>query len=631
MNFFDHQDAARRSTRRLLVLFTLAIVLVVALIYVPVALAMAAQAVDQRGGRITDHLWEPALAMVVAVPVVLVILLGAGVKRIQLRGGGRAVAESLGGRWLQAAGASPAERRLLDTVEEMAIASGMPVPPVCVIPDDSINAFAAGRTPTDAVLGFTRGAIERLPREELQGVVAHEFSHVAHGDMRLNIRLACAVAGVMAIVLIGRALVHMAARMPKPRRSKDDGRIGLVLVGVGLMAVGGLGALFGRLLQAAVSRQREFLADASAAQYTRHPAALAAALRRIAAEADNRMQAEAASGLNHFFFTSAVRTWLATHPPITERVRRLEGSAGAVHAGISGAATQSGSHAAGASLAVAGLAGAVRPATTPTPILAATPPLSAAALDHAHALLHERLPHALLQAVHEPLDAQALLLLLCESGDPAVASRQQDLVRQALGVGMAHAMKQHRAAMQGLDAMLRLTVMDLCLPRLESLSRPQYLRFRECLAASMRADGSVSLLEWMLRTALARRVEVRHGAQLDRHGRATLASVRHDVVLLLSALARSGASGMTERAMRRGLQSLGWKERPALDANACSLDAVDAALERLATLREGDRHRLVDAAEAVVRQDGVTAPNEAMLLRAICDRVGVMAPLAQFA
>jgi Zn-dependent protease with chaperone function len=626
MNFFDHQDAARRSTRRLLVLFTVAIAMVVALIYLPVAATLATETMKQRGGRFTDHLWQPALALVVAVPVVLVILLGAGVKRIQLRGGGRAVAESLGGRWLEAAGASPAERRLLDTVEEMAIASGMPVPPVCVIPDDSINAFAAGRTPADAVLGFTRGAVERLPREELQGVVAHEFSHVAHGDMRLNIRLACAVAGVMAIVLIGRALVHMAARMPRPRRSKDDGRIGLVLVGVGLMAVGGLGALFGRVLQAAVSRQREFLADASAAQYTRHPAGLAAALRRIAGETDNRMQAEAAGGLNHFFFTSAVRTWLASHPPIAERVRRLEGSAGSFAAPAVAAASHTGTSP--AMVGLAGAAGAIASPASHTPV---TPPLAAASLARAHALLHAQLPHALLQAAHEPLDAQALMLLLCESAEPTVASRQQDMVRQAFGVGMVHAMKQHRAAMQGLDAMLRLTVMDLSMPRLESLSRPQYLRFRECLAAVMRADGSVSLLEWTLRTALARRVEVRHGAQLDRHGRATLASARHDVVLLLSALARSGASGMTEQAMRRGLQSLGWKERSALDATACSLDAVDASLERLAMLREDDRHRLVDAAEAAVRQDGFTAPGEAMLLRAVCDRLGVMVPLARFA
>jgi len=624
MNFFDHQDAARRSTRRLLVLFTLAITMVVALIYLPVAATLATETVKQRGGQIADHLWQPALALVVAVPVVLVILLGAGVKRLQLRGGGRAVAESLGGRWLEAAGASPAERRLLDTVEEMAIASGMPVPPVCVIPDDSINAFAAGRTPADAVLGFTRGAIERLPREELQGVVAHEFSHVAHGDMRLNIRLACAVAGVMAIVLIGRALMHMAARMPKPRRSKDDARIGLVLAGVGLMAVGGLGALFGRVLQAAVSRQREFLADASAAQYTRHPAGLAAALRRIAAEADNRMQAEAAGGLNHFFFTSAVRTWLATHPPIAERVRRLEGSAGKFVAPAVAAASHPGT-----SAAMAGLAGAAGAIASPAPHTPVTPPLADASLARAHALLHAQLPHALLQAAHEPLDAQALMLLLCESAEPTVASRQQDMVRQTFGVGMVHAMRQHRAAMKGLDPMLRLTVMDLSMPRLESLSRPQYLRFRECLAAVMRADGSVSLLEWTLRTALARRVEVRHGAQLDRHGRTSLASARQDVILLLSALARSGASGMTEQAMRRGLQSLGWKERPALDAGACSLDRVDAALERLAMLRQDDRHRLVDAAEAAVRQDGVTAPSEAMLLRAICDRLGVMVPLAQ--
>ena len=611
MNFFDHQDAAKRSTRRLVVLFMLSIVCVVALLYLPLAIAMAAEGHKGPYRPPAVPWWDPGVFAAVAIGATTVILLGAGVKRLQLSGGGKAVAESLGGRWIQPSGASPAERRLLDVVEEMSIASGMPVPPVYLIEDDSINAFAAGRTPKDAVLGFTRGAVDQLSRDELQGVVAHEFSHVAHGDMRLNLRLACAVAGVMVIALIGRGMVYAAARMPASRSRKGDGRAGVALIGVVLLVVGGLGALFGRILQAAVSRQREFLADASAAQYTRHPHALASALRRIAGMADNRMQSEAASGLNHFFFTSAARAWLASHPPIEERIRRLEGSIVAPTAPASrGAAGE-------APEGAAGLAGTMHAQGALIP---------ERTVSIVRRMLDRDIPKPVLAACAEPFDAQAVVLLLAWAESDEARERQREAVRSALGPAMASTVSRLRPSMERLHACLHLVVLDLCMPALQQLSLPQYRSFREALAEVVKADGRVTLFEWTMRSVLGRRVEGRFGALRDRPGSASIASRAGDAWLLLSALAHAGAPERAEAALARGLSSLELPVRPPAAARECTLDAVDAALESLARLTEQGRHRMVEAAASVVSEDGQLHTREGLLLRAIADRLDVLLP-----
>ena len=620
MNFFDHQDAARRATRRLVVLFICTVLGVVAMLYAPWGLAAS----QERG---SDHgpwsWWDTQAFLTIAGTTVVLILLGAGVKRVQLAGGGKSVAESLGGAWLNPAAASPAERRLLDVVEEMAIASGMPVPPVYVLEDESINAFAAGNTPQDAVLGFTRGAVAHLTRDELQGVVAHEFSHVAHGDMRLNIRLACAVAGIMVIALVGRALFHIAARLPRAGKGGAGAALGVFSLGLLLLVAGSVGAFFGRILQAAVSRQREFLADASAAQYTRAPAALASALRRIAGIGGaNRLENVAASGLNHFFFTSAASTWLATHPPIEERIRRLESSESA---GMSGAmpppVPATGPSAAPAPTAPAPVGAFLSGGRPATGVTASVTPTS-----HALALLHRRLPPPVLTASQQPLDAQALLLLTTWSDDASVQAMQREIVRARLGVPVLHAVQSLRPSMVLLRSTLRLVVVDLCMPALQQLSLPQYRTFREALGECMRADGRIELFEWTLRSVLARRVEGRFGALRDPMGSATLASLDSECRLLLSALAWAGDPARAAAAYARGAQQAGLPAAGPLDRSICSLDAVDAALERLAHLAREGRRQVVDASAAVVCEDGQIHPRELLLLRGVGDRLDVLVP-----
>ena len=633
MNFFDHQDAARRATRRLVVIFLLSIAGVIAALYLPVAVVLTNEAAKHRGPLPTTAWWDPGAFLCIAGAASAVILLGAGVKRLQLVGGGKAVAESLGGVWVNPSGASPAERRLLDVVEEMSIASGMPVPPVYLIEDESINAFAAGTSPRDAVLGFTRGAVDRLTRDELQGVVAHEFSHVAHGDTRLNIRLACAVAGVMVIALVGRLLLHAAARTPRIRSKKGDPTVGLALVGVLLLVVGALGAFFGRILQAAVSRQREYLADASAAQYTRNPGALADALRRIAGIGDNRMAADAAGGFNHFFFTSAVRTWLASHPPIEERIRRLEGAAVALPSPSSAVTGTSSAHPAGAM----GLAGAstgappsdeVRAVAPGRPTVASGTTAPTRSIENVRPILQRGLGKRVLEACGEPFDVQAVLLLVAWSHDEATRQRQRDIVRAGLGPPMAALVSRLRPAVGEVHETLHMVLIDLCMPALQQLSRAQYKAFRTTLADVMRADGRVSLLEWTLRTVLSRRIETRFGGMPDPVGRVPIAECLTEARTLLSTVAWSGDRTRAAAAYLRGATRLGLRQREPLEAGACTLDSVDQALERLAHLDEASRHAVVEAVSETVSEDALLQPREHLLLRGIADRLNVLVPSA---
>ncbi|MHC4452933.1 MAG: M48 family metallopeptidase, partial [Planctomycetota bacterium] len=323
MDFFDRQDVARRKTGLLVVLFALATLSIIASVYLVVAGAMvyATKEVD---------FWHPELLVVATVATVAVIAGGSLYKIAVLRGGGSVVAASLGGKLIAQDTTDVTERKVLNVVEEMAIASGTPVPPVYMMQDEKgINAFAAGYTTNDAVIGVTRGCVEHLSRDELQGVIAHEFSHIFNGDMRLNIRLIGILNGILIIGMIGYFVMRTMFYTGGGRRRGKDGSatLAILAIGVGLMIVGFLGTLFGNMIKAAVSRQREFLADASAVQFTRDPGAVAGALKKIGSLGSS-VGNPAAAEVSHMFFaraiTSGVNSMFSTHPPLKSRILRID-------------------------------------------------------------------------------------------------------------------------------------------------------------------------------------------------------------------------------------------------------------------------------------------------------------------
>jgi len=623
MNYFRAQDDARRRTGRLVILFVLAVIALVAAIYLPIAGYASSQ------GAIP--FWNPPLLAAIAGATVLIVGLASLFKISQLGQGGQVVAEMLGGRRIDPATRDADERRLLNVVEEMAIASGVPVPPVYLVEDDSINAFAAGYAPQSAVIGVTRGCVRRLDRAQLQGVMAHEFSHVLNGDMRLNIRLTGVIFGILVIGLIGWTCVRhvgpMLARSSGRGRKNDGAAVGLGIIAFGLllMVVGGLGTFFGRLIQAAVSRQREFLADASAVQFTRNPAGIAGALRAIGGLPPKGAWSPHVSEFGHIFFSQAFAAMLATHPPIKERIARIEGidasALGSSPSPAAGTSTAAGVPASGLadaaprSIPRGEVERSVARIGDPDPTIIARAGAIAASI-----------PPIVREACGQPLEARAVIAALLRAQDPAVREAQAhalvgdpDLVRATRRIASAVALLPPTAA---------LAVIDLAVPALSELSPSQYRDFRDRVTAMILADRTVSAFEWVVRTVLRRHVEPRflpparslHRDRLEVHRESVLA------VLAVLAWAGHGDAGLARRAFDAAVASLGWSAVGLLDRERCTLDLLDASLRRLESLRMDDRRRLLDACVESIAEDGMTTVLEAQLLRAVGDSIDCPVP-----
>ncbi len=320
MDFFAQQARARKNTKVLVVYFVIAVLCIIASVYIVSLLIFYGTASQEPDSSPVELvLWDPQLLLYVVLGTLGVVVAGSLYKTLALAKGGSAVAESLGGRLVPADPADPDERKLRNVVEEMAIAAGVPVPKIYVLDDEQgINAFAAGHTPGDAALGVTRGCITLLDRDELQGVIGHEFSHILNGDMRLNLRLMGVIFGIVCLAVVGRILLYSRG---------GRGRNPLMLLGLALIVIGAIGVFFGRLIQAALSRQREFLADASAVQFTRNPAGLSGALQKIGGFG-SKVESAHAGEASHMFFGNGVGkpflNALATHPPLDQRIRAID-------------------------------------------------------------------------------------------------------------------------------------------------------------------------------------------------------------------------------------------------------------------------------------------------------------------
>lgn len=615
MDFFESQERAKRNTGALVALFVVGVVATVASVHLLLSFTLG------RGNPA-----DPRMLLLAGGSVGAIVLVGTLVKQVQMSHGGRAVAEALGGRMIDPGSRDPSERKILNIVEEMAIASGMPVPPVYVMDDDAINAFAAGNSPKDAVIGVTAGCIRELDRDELQGVVAHEFSHVFHQDMRLNMRLVAWLGGIFAISMVGR-LILRSMRGVRSSRDKNNGAAVAAMLGIGLFLIGIVGYFFGRIIQSAVSRQREYLADASAVQYTRNPEGIAGALERIGrSAAGSRVSAPAAAEFSHFFFADGVAALFSTHPPLEERIRRIRGlrpPQGARAATSTGAATGGDVPARTAPVAAAALAGTAVDASRVRSARAEIGSLDATRIEAARSLVGSIDPR-MLAAAHEPFDARAAVVRLLLSVDLGERMRQLAIVR-ANDRGLAEA----AAGLAGCTVRPadRLPILELCAPSIAMLAPAQYAAFRVSLAQLMAADGELDRVEWMVRVVLRQAIEGRGAASVPDGPRPTIG----DAALVASVLAWSGASDAA--AARRAWSDVRSAD-PGLPADPvpaarCTLDALDAALRALSQAGPAFKRRVVDACVAAVAADRRTTVEEAELLRAICASIGVpMPPIA---
>ncbi|CAM5213746.1 M48 family metallopeptidase [Alishewanella longhuensis] len=536
-NFFQQQDLARRNTKILILLFMLAVLSLIVLTNVLVMLSFG----FFQGQQAMRLPWE--LISTISLVVIAVVGLAIVAKWQQLKLGGRTIAQSLGGERLSADSKDPLQRRLLNVVEEMALAANLPVPPVYLLPERGINAFAAGYSPADAVIGVTQGCIEQLNRDELQGVVAHEFSHILNGDMRMNIRLIAILNGILFIGHIGYYLLRAGrgARIGFSSRKRGEGAGAIMLLGVGLVVIGYLGSFFGNLIKAAVSRQREYLADASAVQFSRNPRGIAGALKRIGGyKPGSRIQHGNADEVSHFFFGEAISRWaaiFATHPPLEKRIRRVDPSWN-------------------------GRFSSPHPEQKISPAQTKEQP----AEQRRRAML-AAIPMLLSQSSHQPLPAQAIvcaILLHNPVNNPdatAGFTAQLQQIKAYGGAALLSQVDQLTDAVQRLPLPQQVQLLQMSAPALKQLSAAEFQQFDQLLLQL--AGTNIQLRQWLclsfIEHVVASEFDTKH--VIRRVNQQTLTDLLPFLLPLLSAVA-DGAGDTTAAniAWQAALQQLGLPE-----------------------------------------------------------------------
>ena len=621
--FFEQQDTARRSTTRLVVLFGLAVIAIIISIEVLLAATMGYLSRDPDTGAVDwTAVADPQLVVVSVIGTLIIVGGGSLFKMAQLRAGGQVVAEQLGGRRLPPGSTDPIEQRLLNVVEEMAIASGTPTPPVYLLDhEDGINAFAAGHSPSDAVIGVTKGTATRLTRDELQGVIAHEFSHILNGDMRLNLRLMGLLHGILIIGMLGYFVLRASFYSGGGRRSKDgNSGLPIMAIGAGLAVIGFAGTFFGNLIKAAVSRQREYLADASAVQFTRHPEGIAGALKKIGGFAKGSLiQSPNAPEASHMFFgrgTSGVSALFATHPALDDRIRRIDPSwDGKFPENVPATdATVDAVAAAGASGFAPG-AGGSAPA-----VASAVASIGQPGPDHLAyaATVMRSLPDSLLSAAREPHGACAVIYALLLDRRPAMRQQQTSYLAAKADPGVFEETRWLSSLVDSLDERGRLPLLEITLPALRALSSSQHDVFERHVSVLMEADDQIDLFEWSVRLILRHDLDALRthdaGVRVAYHG---LDEVRVESVLLMSALAHIGhddAAG-SARAFAKARGVLGLSD--AVPATTVTLTDLDRSLARLDQAAPQVKRQVLDAAVACITADRQITAAEAEVLRAV--------------
>jgi len=648
MDFFKQQDDSRRHTRWLVIYFGLGVAGITMCLYLASLLIFTGVTHDRRHRPAVSQrveLWRPQLFLWVSGLTLSVIGVGSLSKILELSQGGSVVATSLGGRLINPNATNPDERKLLNIVEEMAIASGIPVPQVYVLPGErGINSFAAGNSPSDAAVAVT-SALRVLSRDELQGVIAHEFSHILNGDMRLNLRLMGVIFGIMCLAVIGRVLLEV--------RSSGRDKNPLPLIGLALLLIGWIGVFFGRLIQAAVSRQREFLADASAVQFTRNPLGLASALKKIGGWSNGSQVNNAhATEASHLFFgsSSASGFWgfMETHPPLESRIRDLDPNFDGVYPKVAAsefATAPQESTAVGAPPLrvfpipgrpnVAAIAGSkahpVAPVIVTSGLLSTVGNPEKANLRFA-ATLHEELSARVQMEARDPLGACAIIYALLLSEQPEVHQIQvTGLTEQAGPEAVAETLRLE-GEIRALAAHAKLPLVNLAMPALRLMSQSQFEQFQAATRGLIEADRQVDLFEFMLQKIVVRHLAP-HFAEPPREAVEfyALRPLAQDCAVLLSALAYAGQteSEAIATAFRRGAEVISYSARTPLrleERSNCELAHIDQALNRLARAVPQIRKLTLQSCLRTVAADELVTELEAELLRAIADALACPLP-----
>jgi Zn-dependent protease with chaperone function len=698
MNFFEHQDQARQQTKKLIALFAGSVLTLVIGVYLAAVISLNQMAPSLLGSRCVSMIpnaevvdlvasnpatsaaiapnttdaappqllarrsrsrrsscgitsfWQPHILLGVGTVTTGIILLASLWKINELKSGGHVVAESLGGRLVESNTNDAQERMLLNVVEEMAIAAGTPIPGVYLLDQElGINAFAAGFTPNDAVIGVTRGSLDQFNRDELQGVIGHEFSHILNGDMRMNINLMGWLHGILCIYLIGRGALELG-------RGSDREGNAFALFGLALIGLGGSGLFFGRLMQSAISRQREFLADASAVQFTRNPQGIASALEKLAGTG-SQVNASYAQASSHMFFGNVLsrwwaNDWFATHPPIGQRIIRVQGLKPGDLAGFSG--TSNAPSVTANVTNVAGVAGfangttanpakpmakpaapSTNPAwtadslpkavitTSPEQVISQIGTVEPSHYDYVKRLLAQ-IPPELRSALRDPQQAPRLIYaLMLDQENPLIYQQQVAYLQQVEDPAGIAQVFQLETQIKPLNPRLYLPMLDLAIPALRQKPPQDCQRLLKAVHELAKLDGQWTIGEFVSYLVLQYRLQPHISGQPPQPSVAykDIAPVWDDCLKMIAALAKTGSQDpkAIDFAFRSGLFHLpGTSQNPTPEAlPSCNLLDLRQSLEKLRRVSPKLKQGIVDACAHTVMVDNRITLKEADLLRAI--------------
>jgi len=639
MNFFEAQDSARRSTTGLVLLFILAVagllvlsnLIVFELLYYTQTGLLTASLAE------IEMVFDLDLAIMVSAAILGFITLGSLYKLAVLSSGGPAIAMSLGGVIVPRSSEDPLHKKILNVVEEMAIASGTPVPQVYILNEQGINAFAAGWKTTNAVIGITRGALERLSRDELQGVIAHEFSHIFNGDMRLNIRLIAVLHGILMIGMLGRMILRSMRHVRSSRNSRD-GRAVLVIFGIGatLMVVGYTGTFFGNWIKSLISRQREYLADASAVQFTRSSDGIANALKKIGgAVPGSALTAASVDEYSHAYFALGYQhaQWFSfsTHPPLKKRIYRIQPNWDGKYLFDERKPVRDVDAEQKAEKDIRDQEKRDRAKYIATAVAAGIPLNEALnALENigdvseeqvdAAKLWHQQLPDAVREHAENPYGAQALILALLLSNETTTEEQQLDVLNKIIGELHTSNVVQVKVLMAELIDTQTLPLIDLAMPTLREMTPEQYLRFKSAVNKLVSADGRLDLHEWIIR-----RVVLQHLDEHYQHSKKPIAkyfvlgSAKHSIEIMLSMLAYIEHVDETEAAasFEQAKRSVGAGALRMVAKEKVTTDILDMTMDDLVLLKPPLKKRLLQACVSCISHDGEVSLQAYELTRAI--------------
>jgi len=628
MDFFQYQAAAKRNTFLLYVLFVVAIFIIVVAVYAVVTLSLYLLPLLAREAAVPTQFWELDRFVIVSLSAALLILLGSWYKIRQLKqGGGIAIAQMLGGRRLKAS-KDPLERQLRNIVEEMAIASGVPTPAIFILEQRGINAFAAGYAFNDTAIAVTRGAMEVLSRDELQGVIAHEFSHILHGDTGLKMQMMGLLHGITMISDLGILMIAGRSSVSYSGRMRGSHPV-IMLSGVLFFTVGLLGMLAADIIKAAMSRQREYLADASAVQFTRNPEGIGNALKVIGGyQAGSRLNLPEIQQVSHLFFGEALQVWWqsnwwASHPPLLSRIQRIDPRFRGRIAKIdeSSVRAQNQAHA---------ISHFSPPPNAETlqqnvaQVMQSIGEPDAQHLNQAHYLM-QQIPEDIYDLLSDSLVAKCMTYFLLLDANKEISRQQMRLISSMDSSQALAEVLRIRSLMPKMQPELKLPILDIISPQLSEFSAEQRRVFLDTLKKLIAANSKVSLFEYLLYQNFLYSFGFK--ARQPSHTCIAIVRMKAEVEVLLDNVCSMNKTNKPKYIKAKALAQVFPNEKMNKGIARSNLKDVVKALEKLKVCSFEDKKKLLQAVVYCVLSDGLVRTEELEVMRLISMILGCPMPL----